>query len=64
MKIDLTACPDCPIGDFTCPYFKSHKCTMEAEGEGDPAEDCDDFMEYNHEVYAYEFDEEGEENDA
>ena len=35
---DLTR-PQCPTGDFSCPYWTPSGCTLE-----DPARQCDDYM--------------------
>lgn len=34
---------DCPMNDYTCPYFDMDEgmCAMEKVGDGDPHKECD-----------------------
>lgn len=34
--------PQCPSGDFSCPYWTRSGCKLE-----DPAHECDDYMFYH-----------------
>lgn len=35
---------ECPVGDFSCPYYENGDCCMSRIDGGDPYEECDAFF--------------------
>lgn len=45
MKYEKKDLRECPMQDYSCPYWdwRTHKCTMYAETECEPSEECDSY---------------------
>ena len=50
---------NCPVCDFSCPYFKAFMCTMPSKDGCHPLNNCDD---YGFAIENLEYEDEDDEN--